>query len=92
MAQSSVWLSLDQFVDEISTLRRPTAWEIFLLDAMLFGENSISNLLPILSVVRSFSHHDFIADNSNGIKVDRKRMNLLADNFWSHISWGSTGI
>lgn len=64
-AKSVNWLSLDKFVDKISSFKRPTSRHFVLPDLHLLRENMISDFLSVLSEVWSFAKHAFKSNDSN---------------------------
>ncbi len=54
-SQTYHWSSGNQFVDEVCSLYTPSSWYVLLLDHVLFGENSISDLYSVIACVWALS-------------------------------------
>jgi hypothetical protein len=71
VAQSVRWLSLDHPVYEISSFQSPSLRYLMSLDLNLFGKNLVSDLLSTSAIIRSFSEHEFITDDTCSKVVNR---------------------
>ena len=88
-AESVTGLSLDEAIDEISCLVAPVPWDFGFSDLDLLRENVVSDLLPVLSVVRTFAEHALIGNDAHGEVVDRDAVVLTAHDLGSHVTWSS---
>ena len=86
-AQTSFWPSLDELVDEISSLDRPPFRYLAFLDGRLFGKNLLSDGFSVPAYVWSLSHHQLVDDDSEGIEIDLVAVVLLGHHFRSHVAW-----
>lgn len=85
-------LSYNQLINKISCLRWPFWRNILLLDRVLFGDNCITDLIPVLTCIRSFSYHQLMGNNADSIEINWKWVNLLIQHLWGHITWCPTCI
>ena len=79
-------LPLDQSVDKISSICRPVLRNFVLMDLDLFRQDMVTDLLPVLAMVRSLAEHTLISDDSHREVVDGYTVILSAHNFRSHIA------
>lgn len=85
-------LSLNEPVDEVSSLNRPTWRNISPLNLDLFSKNVLSDFPPVSTSVRSSSKHTLIAYDTHGKVVHGNSMRLFAHHLGSHVSWSARGV
>ena len=56
------------------------------MDLDLFRKDMVTNLLPVLAMVRSLAEHTLIGDDSHGEVVDSHTVVLAAHDLGSHIA------
>ena len=82
----------DKFVNEVSSLKRPSCRDVLLSNLNLFLQNLVSDLLPSLPHVGSFTHHALIGDDSECVIVYSECMVLFAKHFRGHVAWSSARL
>ena len=85
-AQAVTWFALDKPIDEISRLVRPSLWDFIRVDLDLLGQDVISDLFSVLTMVGTLAKHALICNNTHGKVVDSNSMILSAHDFWGHIA------
>lgn len=85
-------LSLNQSIDEVSSLNAPALRNFGALDLDLLGQNMLSDFSPVSAGVRSASEHAFVAYDAHGEVVDSHAMRLLAHDLGCHVAWSSRGV
>jgi hypothetical protein len=85
-SQTISWFSLQKFVDEICSFKRPTFGEFVSLNLNLFGENHVSDLLARPANIRTSPEHELVPDYANSKIIDCLGVVLTAHDFWSHIT------
>ena len=85
-AQSVCRLSLDQAIDQVGCLRRPAPWDVLWMDLHLLGQDLVSDLLTVFSVVGTLAKHAFVGDYAHGEVVDGDAMILPAHHFRCHVA------
>lgn len=88
-AESATWLSLNKFVDEVSSLWAPATGNILHMNLLLLMEDMLSDLFSVLSLVGSFTEHALISDNAHGEIVNGHSVILSAHDLWRHIARSS---
>ena len=79
-------LPLDQSVDKISSICRPVLRNFVLMDFDLFRKDMVTNLLPVLAMVRPLAEHTLIRNDSHCEVVDSHAVILAAHDLGSHIA------
>lgn len=91
-AKSHDWSPLNELINKISCLNRPSFWNLALFDNSLFGKNLLSYSSPISSDIGSSAHHKLENNDSESIIINLITMILFCHNLWRHIAWRSTCI
>lgn len=79
-------------VYEVSPLFWPASGNLFTPNLNLLTEDLIADFPSIPTVIWSSPKHKLVGDNSNSIKINRKRMILSTHHLWSHISGSPASI
>ena len=85
-------LPLDQSVDKISSICRPVLRNFVLMDLDLFRKDMVTNLLPVLAMVRPLAEHTLIGDDSHCEVINGHAVILAAHDLRSHISGRARGV
>lgn len=91
-SQSVLRFSLNESIDKVSSFKAPSFGKFWRFDLSLFGEHVLSDLISSSSVIRSFSSHEFISDDSECKEIRDKAVILAADDLRRHVPWSATGI
>ena len=62
------------------------------MDLDLFRKDMVTNLLPILAMIRPLAEHTLVGDDSHCEVVNGHSVILAAHDLWSHISGRARGI
>ena len=85
-AQPVCWLSLDQTIDQVCSLRRPASWDVIWMNLDLLGQDLVSNLFTVFSMIRSLAKHAFVGNYAHCKVVHSNTMILSAHHFWCHVA------
>ena len=85
--QSVAWLTLEEFVDEVCCLKRPSFRQLTPFDLNLFCENHVSDFFTASADVRSTAEHELVTNDANSKIICGIRVVLPAHDLWRHISW-----
>lgn len=92
VSQSILGLSLNHFVDKVSSFNRPVSWNFSLFNLNLFLKNVVSYLLSWFSNVRSSSKHALVSHNSHCKVIYTSSVVDSAHDFWRHVAWSSRSV
>ena len=85
-AQPVRWLSLDQAIDQVCSLGGPAPWDVIWMNLDLLGQDLVSNLFTVFSMIRSLAKHAFVGNYAHCKVVDSNTMILSAHHFWCHVA------
>jgi hypothetical protein len=83
---------LNESIDKVSRFKAPSFRKFWRLDLSLFSEHILSDLISSSSVIRPFSSHEFISDDSKCKEIRDKAVVLAADDLRRHVPRSATGI
>jgi hypothetical protein len=83
------WFTLQGFINKISRFKTPMIRHVTFFKAYLSIKYFITNFLPIFTNIRSFSHHEFVSNDTNCKVINCNPMILSTHNFRCHITWSS---
>ena len=92
VANAVGWLALEALVDKISGLLVPAIWYAEFFDLGLAREYIVPYLLPSLALVRAFSHHALVPDDSHRKVIRSQPVVLPAHDFGCHVARRSTRL
>jgi hypothetical protein len=82
-------LALDKPVNEVCSLDRPSTLYLVLVDFDLFGQDMVTDLLSVFTVVGAFSKHALVGNDAHSEIVNGHSMVLAAHDFGCHVAWGA---
>ena len=85
LAEAVTRFALDQPIDEVGRLDRPSIRDLVRMNLDLLGQNVISDLLPILAMIRSLPMHAFIGNDTHGKVINSDTMVLPTHDLGCHI-------
>ena len=91
-AKSGFGSSLDQLIDEISSLNGPSFRNLAFLDDSLLCKNLFLDRSSISSNVGSPSHHQLEHYHSKSVVIDLITVILFGHDLGSHITWSATCV
>lgn len=91
-SQSVAGVPLQQLVDEMDSIERPSIGQLVQLNCCLPAEYLIADLLPILAHIRSSAQHELVGHNSNCKVVHPVGVVLPAHHLGRHVARRATGV
>ena len=91
-AKAIAWLSLDQSVDEIRSLRAPVAGDLGLSNFHLFRENVVPDFFPVFAVIGPLSEHAFVSNHPHCKVIHCHAVVLSAHYLGRHVARSARGI